>query len=121
MAGVDLVSVKEILGHRDVATTMRYSHLSPTHLRQAVNMGSLGTHLRPISPPAVQSGTGTTTVTAAPHEKPATTVDGSQVVDLMGKTAWLWEQDPFLGSQFKNPKSKHAPIVRFLDKEYPHC
>lgn len=40
-AGVDLVSVKEILGHRDIQTTMRYSHLSPTHLRDAVNRGSL--------------------------------------------------------------------------------
>ena len=25
MAGVDLASVKEILGHRDIQTTMRYS------------------------------------------------------------------------------------------------
>ncbi len=41
MAGVDLVSVKEILGHRNIQTTMRYSHLDPRHLRDAVNMGSL--------------------------------------------------------------------------------
>jgi integrase len=41
MAGVDLVSVKEILGHRDIQTTLRYSHLSPGHLRDAVNRGSL--------------------------------------------------------------------------------
>jgi integrase len=42
MAGVDLVSVKEILGHRDIETTMRYSHLSPAHLKEGVNKGSLG-------------------------------------------------------------------------------
>ena len=42
MAGVDLVSVKEILGHRDIETTMRYSHLSPAHLKDGVNRGSLG-------------------------------------------------------------------------------
>lgn len=41
MAGVDLVSVKEILGHRDIQTTLRYSHLSREHLREAVNRGSL--------------------------------------------------------------------------------
>ena len=41
MAGVDLVSVKEILGHRDIQTTLRYAHLSPKHLRDAVNRGSL--------------------------------------------------------------------------------
>src|SRR5215831_4650228 len=41
MAGVDLVSVKEILGHKDIQTTLRYSHLAPGHLREAVNRGSL--------------------------------------------------------------------------------
>ena len=41
MAGVDLVSVKEILGHRDIQTTLRYAHLAPGHLRDAVNRGSL--------------------------------------------------------------------------------
>jgi integrase len=43
MAGVDVVSVKEILGHRDIETTMRYAHLSPAHLKEGVNKGSLGT------------------------------------------------------------------------------
>ena len=41
MAGVDLVAVKELLGHRDIETTMRYSHLTPGHLNEAVNRGSL--------------------------------------------------------------------------------
>jgi len=41
MAGVDLVSVQEILGHCDIETTLRYAHLSPKHLREAVNRGSL--------------------------------------------------------------------------------
>ena len=46
MAGVDLVSVKEILGHRDIQTTLRYA-LAPGHLRDAVNRGSLsGTVIR---------------------------------------------------------------------------
>jgi hypothetical protein len=41
MAGVDLCSVREILGHRDIQTTMRYAHLAPGHLQEAVNRGSL--------------------------------------------------------------------------------
>ena len=45
MAGVDLVSVKEILDHRDIQTTLRYAHLAPEHLREAVNRGSLGNSL----------------------------------------------------------------------------
>ncbi len=37
MAGVDLVSVKELLGHKSLSMTMRYSHLSPSHKGKAVN------------------------------------------------------------------------------------
>ena len=41
MAGVDLFTKKEILGHWDIATTMRYSHLSPGFLHEAINRASL--------------------------------------------------------------------------------
>jgi len=37
MAGVDLATVSKLLGHKDISTTMIYSHLSPGDLRQAVN------------------------------------------------------------------------------------
>ena len=37
MAGVDLVTVKEILRHKDIQVTMRYSHLSPDHKKSAVD------------------------------------------------------------------------------------
>jgi len=46
---------------------------------------------------------------------------GPQVFNLVRETAWVEDQNPPLSSQFENQKSKHAPIVRFLDKEYPHC
>lgn len=36
MAGVDLRSVQELLGHKTIAMTVRYSHLAPTHLQEAV-------------------------------------------------------------------------------------
>jgi len=36
MGGVNLRSVQTLLGHKDLRMTMRYSHLSPEHLREAV-------------------------------------------------------------------------------------
>jgi site-specific recombinase XerD len=35
-AGVDLYTVKELLGHSEIAMTERYSHLAPDNLRRAV-------------------------------------------------------------------------------------
>jgi site-specific recombinase XerD len=40
MAGMDLVTVKEILRHRSIEVTMRYSHLSPEHKRNQLSMHS---------------------------------------------------------------------------------
>ncbi len=42
MAGVDIHSVQELMGHSTITMTMRYTHLSPTHLRTAVNKARLG-------------------------------------------------------------------------------
>ena len=36
MAGVDLLTVASILGHKDLRMTQRYSHLSPRHKLEAV-------------------------------------------------------------------------------------
>jgi len=36
MAGVDLTTVKELLGHKDIKMTLRYSHLAPEHKQKAV-------------------------------------------------------------------------------------
>ena len=38
LAGVDIVTVKELLSHADIKTTMRYSHPTPESKRNAVNL-----------------------------------------------------------------------------------
>jgi len=37
MSGVDIRTVQELMGHKDIKMTMRYSHLSKAHLLDAVN------------------------------------------------------------------------------------
>ena len=71
MAGVPLPTVKEILGHRDLQTTLRYAHLSPGHIQTAIEKGSLA-HLR--------FGTGSKTGSALKMEESGRT----QVVDTIG-------------------------------------
>jgi len=36
MAGMDLTTVKELLGHETIAMILRYSHLAPSHKVKAV-------------------------------------------------------------------------------------
>lgn len=64
MAGVDLFTVGKLLGHQDVTTTARYAHLSPEHLQEAAEKGSL-------------TETVTRSVTNPKHHEPATSVTGS--------------------------------------------
>ena len=37
MAGVDLPTVQNLMGHKDIATTMIYAHLAPDHIRSSVS------------------------------------------------------------------------------------
>jgi site-specific recombinase XerD len=36
--------LKDILGHSEITTTMRYSHLAPSHLSDAVKLNPLNEH-----------------------------------------------------------------------------
>ena len=38
MAGVDLRTVQELMGHKSISMTVRYSHLAPTHQLAAVEL-----------------------------------------------------------------------------------
>jgi site-specific recombinase XerD len=38
MRGVDLLSIKTLLGHTDLKTTQIYAHLAPQHLRDVVKV-----------------------------------------------------------------------------------
>jgi integrase len=49
MRGASLKEVQEVLGHTTMAMTLRYAHLSPAHLRAAVDRLEGLTH--PASPP----------------------------------------------------------------------
>ena len=37
MQGIDLTTIKELLGHEDIKMTLRYAHLAPGHKKRAVN------------------------------------------------------------------------------------
>jgi len=58
MAGVDLRTVQELMGHKTVTMTLRYSHLSPAHQLDAVQR-------------LARKSTGTTTGTEIEGEKVA--------------------------------------------------
>lgn len=66
MAGVDVRTIQELLGHRTLAMTMRYAHLSPAHKRAAVN------HLMRL-----RSGTPTGTATGTEGNQRAATAGGT--------------------------------------------
>lgn len=62
MSGVDLTTVKELLGHKTINMTMRYAHLSPKHKKVAVEY--LCSKLKSIGTKTTNRTVATATVTA---------------------------------------------------------
>ena len=73
MAGVDLKTVQELMGHKTIAMTARYAHLAPAHKSQA-----LQTLVRPESV-SVQSGYKLATSVKKPRK--AKKVDMLQLIE----------------------------------------
>lgn len=46
IGGGNIVKLKEILGHSEITTTMRYAHLAPEHLEEARELNPLNMHHR---------------------------------------------------------------------------
>ena len=88
MAGVPLPTVKEIMGHRDIQTTLRYAHLAPSHIQAAMEKGSLAN---------LGIGTGSKTGSGVKDSEEEKT----QVVDIIGapdrnRTCNPWIRSPIL-------------------------
>ncbi len=84
MNGVPIRTIQEILGHRDINTTLRYAHLSPGHIKESIERGSLGN---------LGIGTGSKTGSNLLEVKS----DHSQVLDLLARPERL--ELPTLGSE----------------------
>ncbi len=84
MVGVDLRTVQELLGHKTLAMTLRYSHLSPAHQLDAVQRLN-------------RKATDTTTDTGA-SEKTRAVAAGAEVLDLPVKeNGGAWTRTTDLG------------------------
>ena len=76
MAGVDIRTTQELLGHQSLAMTLRDAHLSPSHKRDAVR------HLERIR-------TGTATGTGLSDDDSTATTQGEPTSRVIGeKRKW---------------------------------
>jgi site-specific recombinase XerD len=44
MAGVDIRTVADIMGHKNISMTMKYTHMADEHKQRAVNVDGLPWH-----------------------------------------------------------------------------
>jgi integrase-like protein len=72
MAGVDLRTVQELLGHKTLEMTLRYSHLAPAHKASAVEKltAALAVPETPVEVAAAAGGPAPTPAAPAPTAAP---------------------------------------------------
>ncbi|MNV80886.1 site-specific tyrosine recombinase XerC [compost metagenome] len=49
MGGGHIVTLKEILGHASLSMTLRYAHLAPEHLHDAIRLGPMADFPLPLA------------------------------------------------------------------------
>jgi integrase len=95
MAGVDIRTVQELMGHSTISMTVRYAHLSPAHLRAAVNKASLEKVV-----PQPTSGTVTETVTNEEQEPDCQLEDIAEDLEELAEVGGGAERGRTAASQF---------------------
>ena len=95
MAGVDIRTVQELMGHSTITMTMRYAHLSPAHLRAAVNKASL----KELAPHCA-TGTVTKTVTNEIRQPAGGREEIAEAVEELAEVGGGAERGRTAASQF---------------------
>ena len=80
MAGVDIRTVQELMGHKEISMTLRYSHLSQGHLNAAVQKLVKPSKAKPEDKEEISAGTVTKTVTEEVEGKS----EDTQVIEKIG-------------------------------------
>ena len=91
-AGVDVVKIKELMGHASIVTTMRYIHATDQGKRGAIVV--LSEYRRGINTPIVAS---------LSQKKSGEPYSPPQVVDIAGAPGMIRTCDPLIRSQVLYP------------------
>jgi hypothetical protein len=113
MNGVDLPTVKEILGHSEINMTMRYSHLAPAHKAKAVRQ--LGDALEQIqqgpSDRQAEAATGPQTATNLAHFRHVLVVKSGRGLSVIGPKTASNQQDNTDQNWWRRGESNPRPKV----------
>ena len=82
MEGIDIMTVKELMGHKDLTMTLRYAHLAPNHKTRAVTILD---RVMSLNPPQMEKA--------------------SEMVSLRPLNHWLGDRDSNPNSRSQSPLS----------------